>query len=51
MQLADSRIVILGGSTGIGFATAKAASAEGARGDHSSTFAREVESCKGGTEQ
>jgi NAD(P)-dependent dehydrogenase (short-subunit alcohol dehydrogenase family) len=31
MQLTDSRIVILGGSTGIGFATAKAASAEGGR--------------------
>jgi NAD(P)-dependent dehydrogenase (short-subunit alcohol dehydrogenase family) len=29
MQLTASRIVILGGSTGIGFATAKAASAEG----------------------
>src|SRR6266849_9632251 len=29
MQLTDSRIVILGGSTGIGFATAKAARAEG----------------------
>ncbi len=31
MLLSDSKVVILGGSTGIGFATAKAASAEGAR--------------------
>ena len=31
MQLTDAKVVILGGSTGIGFATAKAASAEGAR--------------------
>ena len=31
MQLSDAKVVILGGSTGIGFATAKAAIAEGAR--------------------
>jgi len=31
MQLTDTRVVILGGSTGIGFATARAAIAEGAR--------------------
>ena len=31
MQLTDARVVILGGSTGIGFATARAAIAEGAR--------------------
>jgi len=31
MQLTDSKIVILGGSTGIGFGTAKAAIAEGAK--------------------
>jgi short-subunit dehydrogenase involved in D-alanine esterification of teichoic acids len=31
MQLTGAKVVILGGSTGIGFATAKAASAEGAR--------------------
>ncbi|MGZ3620290.1 MAG: SDR family oxidoreductase [Candidatus Binataceae bacterium] len=31
MQLTDAKVVILGGSTGIGFATAKAAIAEGAR--------------------
>jgi NAD(P)-dependent dehydrogenase (short-subunit alcohol dehydrogenase family) len=31
MQLGNAKIVILGGSTGIGFATAKAALAEGAR--------------------
>lgn len=30
MQLNNSKVIILGGSTGIGFATAKAASAEGA---------------------
>jgi NADP-dependent 3-hydroxy acid dehydrogenase YdfG len=30
MQLTNSRVAILGSSTGIGFATAKAASAEGA---------------------
>jgi NAD(P)-dependent dehydrogenase (short-subunit alcohol dehydrogenase family) len=31
MQLTDAKVVILGGSTGIGFATARAARAEGAR--------------------
>jgi NAD(P)-dependent dehydrogenase (short-subunit alcohol dehydrogenase family) len=31
MQLTDAKVVILGGSTGIGFATARAAIAEGAR--------------------